>query len=136
MALENKEDRETYIIERDKYIRVDLEYPEFNSSKGPFDKTKKVKSIVDKVISKASDFYPIIKRDSGCKRNYNKYTGELSIKIKMDYWKSVPRTHCVVNEDYLLMEILEWVTSFINRKLSKCNLGIVYYQYIINIDRL
>lgn len=136
MALESKEDRETYVIERDKYLRIDLEYPEFNSSKGPFDKSKKVKSIVDKAISKASDFYPIIKREGKCKRSYNKYTGELSIKIEMDYWKSVPRTHCVVNEDYLLTYILEWVTSFINRKLSKCNLGKVYYQYIINIDRL
>lgn len=136
MALENKKDRETYVIERDKYIRVDLEYPEFNSSKGSFDKPKKVKSIVDKAISKASGFYPIIKRDSECKRNYNKYTGELSIKIKMDYWKRVPRAHCVNIEDYILMEILEWITSFINRKLSKCNLGKVYYQYIINIDRL
>lgn len=136
MALENKEDRETYVIGRDKYLRVDVEYPEPNSSKGPFDKSKKVKSIVDKAISKASDFYPIIKRDGECKRSYNKYTGELSIKIEIDYWKSVPRTHCVVNEDYLLTCILEWITLFINRKLSKCNLGKVYYQYIININRL
>lgn len=136
MAFDNKKERETYIIERDKYIRVDLEYPEFNSSKGSFDKSKKVKSIVDKAISKASAFYPIIKREGKCERSYNKYTGELSIKIEIDYWKRVPREHCVNIEDYILMEILEWVTSFINRKLSKCNLGKVYYQYIINIDRL
>ena len=136
MALDNKEDRETYIIERDKYLRVDLEYPEFNSSKGPFDRSKKVKSVVDKAISKASSFYPIIKGEGKCKRSYNKYTGELSIKIEIDYWKRVPRAHCVNTEDYTLMEILEWVTSFINRKLSKCNISKVYYQYIINIDRL
>ena len=62
MDFDNKKERKTYIIERDKYLRVDLEYPEFSSFKGPFDRSKKVNSVVDKAISKASSFYPIIKR--------------------------------------------------------------------------
>ena len=136
MAFDNKKESETYKIEKDKYLRVDIDYPEFSSFKGPFDKSKKVKSVVDKAISKASNFYPVIKRERKFKRSYNKYTGELFIKIKIDYWKRVPRAHCVANEDYTLMKILELITSFINRKLSKCKISKIYYQFIINIDRL
>ena len=135
--ISTKKDREVYVIERDKYIRCDIEYPDFSGSTKPFDKPKKVKSVAHKAISKARKCYHIMEKEKKYNKvSYNKYTGELSIKIEMDYWKRVARTHCVNTEDYTLMCILEWIDSFISRKLSKCNIKSVYYQFIINIERL
>lgn len=132
----NKKDREVFVIERDKYIRCDIEYLDFNGSTEPFDKPKRVKSVAYKAISKARKYYPIMKKEKKYNKvSYNKYTGELYIKIEMDYWGMVPRTTCVNTKDYTLMCILEWIESFITRKLSECKINKVYYQYIINIDR-
>lgn len=133
----DKKEREVYVIERDKYIRCDIEYPDFNGSTEPFDKPKKVKSVAYKAISKARKYYPIMKKEKKYNNvSYNKYTGELYIKIEIDYWKAVPKTTCINTNDYSLMWILEWIESFITRKLSKCNIRSVYYQFIINIERL
>lgn len=132
----NKKDRDVFVIERDKYIRVDVEYLDFNGSTEPFDKPKKIKGIVYKALSKARKYYPIMKKEKRYNKvNYNKYTGELYIKIEIDYWKVVPRTTCINTNDYLLMWILGWIESFITRKLSECRVSKVYYKYIINIDR-
>lgn len=134
MTTANKKDKEVHVKEEPRFLRVDVEYHKFGSSKGPFDPSKKVKSIVDKAISKACILYPIIEREKRCKRSYNEDTGEVSIKIEMDYWPVVDK-YTVVNSDYLLMEILVWIDNFITRKLSKCKISKIYYQFIINIDR-
>lgn len=132
----NKKDRDVFVIERDRYIRCDVEYLDFNGSTEPFDNPKRVKSIAHKAISKARKYYPIMKKEKRYNKvHYNKYTGELCIKIEMDYWKVVPRTTCVNTNDYLLMWVLEWIESLITRKLSECKISRVCYKYTINIDR-
>lgn len=125
----------TDVTEYDNKLVATVVSDEHRNSQGPFDLMPRVEKIVSGAVAKAHKYYTIVDQNENYDLDYDEYTGDLYIQFKMNYFKKVPKDYNIWNEDYLLSSVFSWITSFLSRELSDCNLHKVYCVYTVFIDR-